>query len=125
MSEKSHRSKSPRKKRPVTDPDILSVFAMRDKMLESAKSDTEKEAVHMACKGLFGCPKSASAAEKKKCFDNIKSKLEALKKGTAKGAAMGGTCGSKYKMGGRKRRSGSKSRSRSRSKSRSKSKSRR
>ena len=124
MREKSHRSKSPRKKRPVTDPDILSVFAMRDKMLESAKSDTEKEAVHMACKGLFGCPKSASAAEKKKCFDNIKSKLEALKKGTAKGAAMGGTCGTKA-MGGRKRRSGSKSRSRSRSKSRSKSKSRR
>lgn len=111
-----HKS-SRKKKRKITDSNILEVFALRDKLLESTSDEAEKEKIHMACKGLFSCPKFATDAEKSKCFTDIKKKLE----------AMHGHAPSKSKKaasvaGGRKhRKTRSKSRSKSRSRSRSKS----
>ncbi len=89
-----------RPKKVIKDSDIIEIFAIRDKLLSEATTEEAKETIHMACKGIFKCPKSATAAEKTKCFTNIRKKLDALS-------------GKKKKTGGKKR---SKSRSRQRSK---------
>jgi hypothetical protein len=101
-----------RQKKPIKDADIIEIFAIRDSLIEKASDEKEKESIHLACKGIFKCPKSATAAEKKKCFDSIKKKLDAL--------------GGKKKKGGRRKsRSKSRSKSRRRTGGKSRSKSRR
>ena len=110
---------SGKKKKVIKDSNIKEIFAIRDKLLLEAKTESEKENIHMACKGIFACPKHATDAEKSKCFADIRKKLEVLMGVKVKK----GSCDSA--MGGRKRnRSRSRSKSKSRSKSRSKSKSR-
>ena len=92
-----------RPKREVKDVTIKEIFAVRDSLLAAAAED-KKEAIHMACQGLFKCPKELKEEGKKKCFENIKAKLTAL-----------GGVFAKAKKGG-----GSRARSKSRSKSKSK-----
>lgn len=99
-------------KKESNDPMVKKIIAMRDSLL---KTHEDKEAVGMACKGMYKCSKLAD----QKCLDGIMKKLETLAAG--KSASKKGVAGGKR----RRSRSKSKSRSRSRSKSRSKSKSRR
>jgi hypothetical protein len=77
-------------KRIIKDETILELFKLRDKLLGDVKTDDEKLAVHMACKGIFKCPKSTTAVEKTKCFDSIKKKLNEL--GGKKAKVGGGSC---------------------------------
>lgn len=83
-SSSSSGAKKSRAKKPVSDPTIRSLFEIRDKLLASAKSDEEREKIHMTCKGIYGCPKFATEAERKKCFDGVRAKLKAVKGGGKK-----------------------------------------
>ena len=91
---------------------VAKIVELRDSLLETAKSDEEKEMIHAPCKGMYKCSKLQDEA----CLTGILDKLKDVKK-----SIKGGSCG--CTDGGGKRRK-SKTRARSRSKTRARSRSR-
>jgi hypothetical protein len=91
--------KSRRRKRVIKDTDILAILKVRDDLLANTTDEAKKEEIHMACKGLFACPKSATDAEKSKCFDTVRSKLKKL------GGKLSGGARRKSRSRSRSRRS--------------------
>jgi len=105
---------SRKRKRVIKDEDILEILKTRDELLAKTTDPAKQEEIHMACKGLFACPKSATDAEKVKCFDAVRSKLKKL------GSKLsGGSRRRKSRKRTTRKRSSSRSRRRTRSSSRS------
>jgi hypothetical protein len=103
-------SSKKRPKREVKDVTIKEIFAVRDELLAKAVTDDAKKEIHMACKGLFGCPKDPKEEGKKKCFEGIKAKLTALGGVFPKAKKGGGRARSRSRSRGKAKRSKSKRR---------------